>query len=81
MRREKEDRTHRRLWGHLDAALDSYRADDVQNAMRSQLRAAHAAIIVIKRSLRRNTGEITKDVWKLAEHLDVAEGAAALLSR
>ena len=64
----------------------SYRADNVCNAMRDQddlrgqLRAAHAAVIVMKRSLRCNAGEMTKDVRKLAEHLEVTEGAAALLS-
>ena len=51
-----------------------------QDDLRGQLRAAHAAVIVMKRSLRCNAGEMTKDVRKLAEHLEVTEGAAALLS-
>lgn len=44
---------------HLDAALASYRADDVQNAMRdlddlrNQLRAAHAAVASLLKPLKR----------------------------
>jgi len=55
---------------NLDAALASYRADDVQNAMRdlddlrSQLRAAHARVMAIMRPLRRKLSEKTNDEWK-----------------
>lgn len=56
--------------GHLDDALASYRADDVQNAMRdlddlrSQLRTAHAAIMVMMKGLKRENGTSEKDRLK-----------------
>lgn len=49
--------------GHLEEALASYRADDVKNAMRdlddlrSQLRSAHAAVIVILKPVKRAASE------------------------
>lgn len=49
---------------HLDKALSSYRADDVQNAMRdlddlrSQLRAAHAAVMKLAKGVKRGTGNL-----------------------
>ncbi len=49
---------------HLDEALSSYRADDVQNAMRdlddlrSQLRAAHAAVMKMAKGVKRGTGDL-----------------------
>ncbi|RVI43996.1 type I restriction endonuclease subunit R [Sinorhizobium meliloti] len=45
--------------GHLEEALASYRADDVKNAMRdlddlrSQLRTAHAAVVVMLKPVKR----------------------------
>lgn len=45
--------------GHLEAALASYRAEDVQNAMRdlddlrNQLRAAHAAVAALMKPVKR----------------------------
>ncbi|GJE73112.1 hypothetical protein CHKEEEPN_4675 [Methylorubrum podarium] len=56
--------------GHLDDALASYRADDVQNAMRdlddlrSQLRTAHAAVMVMMKGLKRENGTSEKDRLK-----------------
>lgn len=47
---------------HLEEALSSYRADDVKNAMRdlddlrSQLRAAHAAVLAMMKGLKRQSG-------------------------
>ncbi|MBN2751405.1 MAG: type I restriction endonuclease subunit R [Rhodospirillaceae bacterium] len=49
---------------HLDEALSSYRADDVQNAMRdlddlrSQLRAAHSAVMKLAKGVKRGTGNL-----------------------
>jgi type I restriction enzyme R subunit len=54
----------------LDAALESYRADDVKNAMRdlddlrSQLRTAHAVVMNIMKPLKRASGEKSKHAWK-----------------
>jgi type I restriction enzyme R subunit len=54
---------------HLEEALSSYRADDVKNAMRnlddlrSQLRAAHAAVMAVMKGLKRQTGS-SKDGLK-----------------
>ncbi|MBB4122968.1 type I restriction endonuclease subunit R [Martelella radicis] len=49
--------------GHLEAALSSYRADDVKNAMRdlddlrNQLRAAHAAVAALMKPLKRKAND------------------------
>ncbi|ANM03192.1 type I site-specific deoxyribonuclease HsdR subunit protein [Rhizobium phaseoli] len=54
--------------GYLDAALSSYRADDVKNAMRdlddvrNQLRAAHSAVAALMKPLKRKA--IDKDALK-----------------
>lgn len=54
----------------LDEALESYRADDVKNAMRdlddlrSQLRAAHAAVMAMLKQLKRKADGKSKDEWK-----------------
>lgn len=49
---------------NLDQALSSYRSDDVQNAMvdldnlRSQLKAAHAAVMKMMKGLKRGTSDL-----------------------
>ncbi|MCZ4072559.1 type I restriction endonuclease subunit R [Agrobacterium sp. LMR679] len=49
--------------GHLEAALSSYRADDVKNAMRdlndlrNQLRAAHSAVAALMKPLKRKASD------------------------
>ncbi|WP_417321247.1 type I restriction endonuclease subunit R [Emcibacter sp.] len=49
---------------NLDQALSSYRSDDVQNAMvdldnlRSQLKAAHAAVMKMMKGLKRDTSDL-----------------------
>ncbi len=49
--------------GHLDEALSSYRADDVKNALRdledlrNQLRAAHSAVAVFLKPLKRKASD------------------------
>ncbi len=49
--------------GHLEEALSSYRADDVKNAMRdlddlrNQLRAAHSAVAVLMKPLKRKASD------------------------
>ncbi|UXT20030.1 HsdR family type I site-specific deoxyribonuclease [Agrobacterium tumefaciens] len=49
--------------GHLEAALSSYRADDVKNAMRNlddlrnQLRAAHSAVAALLKPLKRKASD------------------------
>jgi type I restriction enzyme R subunit len=54
----------------LDEALSSYRADDVQNAMRdlddlrSQLRTAHAAVLAMMKGLKRDPAAKAKEVLK-----------------
>ncbi|OWV91025.1 type I restriction endonuclease subunit R [Rhizobium sp. R693] len=54
--------------GHLEAALSSYRADDVKNAMRdlddlrNQLRAAHSAVAALMKPLKRKASD--KDALK-----------------
>lgn len=54
----------------LNEALESYRAEDVQNAMRdlddlrSQLRAAHAAVVAMMKPLKRKGDGKSKDEWK-----------------
>ncbi len=56
--------------GKLDEALESYRADDVKNAMRdldnlrSQLRAAHAVVMAMLKPLKRKGDGKSKDEWK-----------------
>ena len=55
---------------NLEAALETYRADDVRNAMRnlddlrSELRAAHAAVLQTMRGLKRNADKRSRDDWK-----------------
>lgn len=55
---------------NLDAALESYRADDVKNAMRNlddlrnQLRVAHAEVMRMMKGLKRSGGKLTKDELK-----------------
>lgn len=55
---------------HLEKALESYRADDVQNAMRNlddlrnQLRAAHAIVLHMMKGLKCATGNGSKDGLK-----------------
>ncbi|MEP9400150.1 type I restriction endonuclease subunit R [Mesorhizobium sp. KR2-14] len=55
---------------HLEEALESYRADDVRNAMRNlddlrnQLRAAHAAVLQMMKGLKRDGGKHSKDHLK-----------------
>ncbi|WJR68973.1 type I restriction endonuclease subunit R [Neorhizobium sp. CSC1952] len=54
--------------GHLEAALSSYRADDVKNAMRdlddlrNQFRAAHSAVAALMKPLKRKASD--KDALK-----------------
>ena len=56
---------------NLEEALASYRADDVQNAMRNlddlrnQLRTAHAAVVHMMKGVKRTAGaKIAKDALK-----------------
>jgi len=54
----------------LDAALESYRADDVKNAMRdlddlrNELRVAHAAVMALLKPLKRKADGKSKGEWK-----------------
>lgn len=63
----------------LDEALASYRAADVQNAMRdldvlrSALAAAHAGVMVLCRGIRRDTGELKKEYDTLVQALGTEE--------
>jgi len=60
---------------HLDTALESYRADDVKNAMRniddqrSELRAAHANVMALMKGVKRGTGNLKAEYDELVERL------------
>jgi len=60
---------------HLDTALESYRTDDVKNAMRniddqrSELRAAHATVMALMKSVKRQTGNLKAEYDDLVERL------------
>lgn len=60
---------------HLDEALESYRADDVKNAMRniddqrSELRAAHASVMALMKGVKRGTGNLKAEYDKLVGQL------------
>lgn len=64
---------------HLDEALSSYRADDVQNAMRdlddlrSQLRAAHAAVMKMAKGVKRGTGDLKGEYDALVKALNTED--------
>jgi type I restriction enzyme R subunit len=59
----------------LDDALASYRADDVQNAMRdadallSELRTAHAGVMALAKGIKRNTGNLKAEYDALIQAL------------
>lgn len=60
---------------NLDDALSSYRSDDVKNAMqdldnlRSQLTAAHAAVMKMMKGVKRGTGKIKAEFDALVDSL------------
>jgi len=59
----------------LDDALSSYRQEDVKNALRdvdglrSQLRAAHAAVMALMKGIRRGTGDLKGEYDALIQAL------------
>ncbi|WP_420125874.1 type I restriction endonuclease subunit R [Longimicrobium sp.] len=63
----------------LDDALASYRADDVQNAMRdanallSELRTAHAGVMALTRGIKRNTQNLKAEYDALIQVLGTEE--------
>ncbi|MBR9972041.1 type I restriction endonuclease subunit R [Magnetospirillum sulfuroxidans] len=64
---------------NLDDALSSYRADDVKNAMRdlddlrSQLRAAHAAVMKLAKGVKRGTGNLKAEYDALVKALNTED--------
>lgn len=63
----------------LDQALASYRAADVQNAMRdadallSQLRAAHAGVMVLAKGIKRDSGNLKGEYDALVKALSTED--------
>jgi type I restriction enzyme R subunit len=69
---------------YLDEALESYRSEDVQNAMRNmeelrnQLRATHAIVMQMIRGVKRKPGKANKDALRaeflaLIDHLETED--------